>query len=559
MAYMALYRKYRPSTFDDFIDQDNVKKILINSIENNKISHAYLFSGPRGIGKTSMAKIFAKAINCECFKEKNDVCDKCNNCVECNDQSVDIVEIDAASNNGVDQIRDLKSKISIVPSRLKYKVYIIDEVHMLTNSAFNALLKTLEEPPAHVVFILATTEFYEVPETIVSRCQCFSFKRITMESLIKRLTYISEKENIDIENEAIKEIAYYSNGGLRDAIGMLDKLNSFSNSKITADLFKSLNGMIAQQDIEDCYKNLLQRNVQNVFDIVDKVENQGYDFKNFIERIMIYAKDKVIDYYINKSEIVSSVNDNILLVESLNDILNRLKDATNPLVVVQIYLLKYIENISREIKEENRVDSDSLNCVKNISQEIKNKENSEKNNQILNEIKTPKIDTEFEKNCKKAQISGKIGVNLHNKSVRINNSMATANINYKRELTQIWQKLNKFFTDDKYSKIAQLLSDVVPMVVGTDYAIMTTVSNGLIENIYSNIELVEEFIEKNYRHLSIVVVTNDEFEQIKNKYIDDKKKNIVYQIQEECGKLVEEENLINQAIDIFGSDLVEIE
>ena len=137
--------------------------------------------------------------------------------------------------------------------------------------------------------------------------------------------------------------------------------------------------------------------------------------------------------------------------------------------------------------------------------------------------------------------------------------MATANINYKRELAQIWQKLNKFFTDDKYSKIAQLLSDVVPMVVGTDYAIMTTVSNGLIENIYSNIELVEEFIEKNYRHLSIVVVTNDEFEQIKNKYIDDKKKNIVYQIQEECGKLVEEENLINQAIDIFGSDLVEIE
>ena len=156
-----------------------------------------------------------------------------------------------------------------------------------------------------------------------------SFKRITMESLIKRLTYISEKENIDIENEAIKEIAYYSNGGLRDAIGMLDKLNSFSNSKITADLFKSLNGMIAQQDIEDCYKNLLQRNVQNVFDIVDKVENQGYDFKNFIERIMIYAKDKVIDYYINKSEVVSSVNDNILLVESLNDILNILYSPVN--------------------------------------------------------------------------------------------------------------------------------------------------------------------------------------------------------------------------------------
>ena len=180
MAYQALYRKYRPHSFEDFIDQETVKQILINSIVNNKISHAYLFSGPRGIGKTSMAKIFAKAINCLNFNKNNDVCECCDNCQEANDNSVDIIEIDAASNNGVDQIRDLKNKITVVPSKLKYKVYIIDEVHMLTNSAFNALLKTLEEPPSHVVFILATTEFYEVPETIVSRCQCYSFSRITL-------------------------------------------------------------------------------------------------------------------------------------------------------------------------------------------------------------------------------------------------------------------------------------------------------------------------------------------------------------------------------------------
>ena len=225
MAYQALYRTYRPSTFEDFIDQDNTKKVLINSIKNNKISHAYLFSGPRGIGKTSMAKIFAKAINCDCFDKNDDVCNKCDSCNKVNDNSVDIVEIDAASNNGVDQIRDLKNKISIVPSELKYKVYIIDEVHMLTNSAFNALLKTLEEPPSYVVFILATTEFYEVPETIVSRCQCFSFNRISLDSMKNRLKYIAKNEKIKITDDVIEEIAYCANGGLRDAIGMLDKLH----------------------------------------------------------------------------------------------------------------------------------------------------------------------------------------------------------------------------------------------------------------------------------------------------------------------------------------------
>ena len=251
MAYQALYRKYRPQTFDDFIDQENTKKILINSILNNKISHAYLFSGPRGIGKTSMAKIFAKAINCTNFKEKKDICNNCENCVDIQNQSVDIIEIDAASNNGVEQIRELKDKVSVVSNKLNYKVYIIDEVHMLTNSAFNALLKTLEEPPSHVVFILATTEFYEVPETIVSRCQCFSFNRISIESLISRLKYIVKNEKINIDDDVIEEIAYYSRGGLRDAISMLDKLCSFTSDKITVDIFKSINGMISQEDVEN--------------------------------------------------------------------------------------------------------------------------------------------------------------------------------------------------------------------------------------------------------------------------------------------------------------------
>ncbi len=549
MSYQALYRKYRPKSFEDFIDQDNVKKILVNSIKNNHISHAYLFSGPRGIGKTSMAKIFAKAINCTNFSEKDDVCDKCDNCLDSNESTVDIIEIDAASNNGVDQIRDLKNKISIVPSKLKYKVYIVDEVHMLTNSAFNALLKTLEEPPAHVVFILATTEFYEVPETIISRCQCFSFTRISLKSLEKRLKYIAKQEKISITDDAISEIAQYANGGLRDAISMLDKLNSFTNGKITSEIFKTINGMISHEDITSFYRSLINKNLNSIFDIINKVEEQGYDYKNFIEREMLYIRDKIVEYYTNSAEIEGDINDNIELVTVLNDILNRLKDAINPMVITQIFILKYIENaknISREIiKEEKNYEKPLETNTKKTTEMAAKKE-------VKDELKV-------EKNCKNDKISAQIHVNLQIKAIRINNSMASANINYKKELALIWTNLNRYFMDDKYSKVAQLLFDTKPMVVGSDYAILTTVSDGIIENIYAHLESVENFINDIYRHLSIVVVTDNEFETIKNKYIEDKKNNIVYHIEEECGKLVEDENLINQAINLFGNDYVEIE
>ena len=545
MAYQALYRKYRPHCFNDFIDQDSVKKILINSIKNNKISHAYLFSGPRGIGKTSMAKIFAKAINCVNFNQKDDVCDNCENCKEANDNSVDIIEIDAASNNGVDQIRDLKNKISIVPSKLKYKVYIIDEVHMLTNSAFNALLKTLEEPPSHVVFILATTEFYEVPETIISRCQCFSFSRITQKSLEIRLKYIADTEKIKIEDDAIAEIAQYSNGGLRDAIGMLDKLNSFTNECITVDIFKSINGMISSSEIESFYNDLLDGNLQNILLLINKVNDQGYDFKNFIERVMLLTRDKVIDYYTNNSDIKNNVEDNVELITTLNEILNRLKDAVNPVVIVQIYLLKYL----KDIKSVHNEQKSEVN-VKIISREIKTM--MDKSSEIVKKEKN-----ELKKEEKN---TNKILINEENKNIRINNAMATANLNYKKELTTIWKSLEKYFMDDKYGKVAQLLSDTEVMVVGSNYSILSSVSEGLITNIYTNLDIVEDFFNKIYRKMSIVIVKNDEFERIKNKYIEDRKNNIIYQEKKEYGKLVEEsDNLISQAINVFGSDIVEIE
>ena len=248
--YQALYRKYRPQTFDDVVGQSSIVKVLKNSIEQRKFCHAYMFFGSRGTGKTSLSKIFAKAVNCLEPIDGNP-CGKCKNCLIASEKEcVDILEIDAASNNGVDEIRELRNKINLVPAELKYKVYIIDEVHMLSIGAFNALLKTLEEPPEHVIFILATTDPQKVPETIISRCQCFSFQRISIDMLIQRLEYVCNCENIKIDNEVLREIAVAADGGMRDSLGMLDKLSSYTDDLITMDIYTELNGLITKKDLK---------------------------------------------------------------------------------------------------------------------------------------------------------------------------------------------------------------------------------------------------------------------------------------------------------------------
>jgi len=586
--YHALYRKYRPSDFDSVVGQDSIIKTLKNSIINNNFSHAYMFTGPRGTGKTTVSKIFARNVNCLSPKD-GIACKKCDACnYSFSNECLDIIEIDAASNNGVNEIRELRNNVALVPSELKYKVYIVDEVHMLSDAAFNALLKTLEEPPEHVIFILATTDPQKVPETIISRCQCFSFKRISDEVIYDRLEDICKKEKIKIDSDVLKRIAILSDGGLRDALGSLDKLISYTNKKITLDDFNEVNGIVSDEEIHSFIKDIILGNIKEVLTFIQSVNSKGKNIIQIMIQTVNSARDMVVDYYLNNIECDISIDLLQLFVNELNEKMNDIKKSSNTKVYIEMFLLKFMSDniISSNINEKIVVEKEKFtsnnsskiilnnndffdktnsDAVKEVipddnnesSERSEQPENVDLNDSVVVEKNIPSISNYDTKIPKILNIKDIM-------KVRINNTMATADKQLLKSETDLFEELRDYSFDSQIGYIVNSLLDSKLRAVGKDNFIISYDSDANVEQNLVNILLINDVYNKITKsNKNIAIVTDDEWESLKNDYINHLKNSIPYDILEEPEVVLEEikndDIISSSAISLFGEDIVEIE
>ncbi len=525
MDYKVLYRKYRPQDFDSVVGQEYTTKLLKNVIKDNKISHAYIFTGPRGTGKTSSAKIFARAINCLNPVDGNP-CNKCELCTSFN-ENPDVIEIDAASNNGVDDIRELIDNSRLAPSISKYKVYIIDEFHMLSTSAFNALLLTLEEPPSNVVFILATTDIQSVPITVLSRCQRFDFKPITVENIVNRLSYVCKQEKIKISDEALNEIALMSNGGLRDALSILDQISS-KDGKIELDDIISNFGSISSKKIYELIENISNQDINSLISNIRKFKSDGVDYRILANKFIQYLKNELISVKLLTSKYDLNFSDMYNLIMDLSNSLGLMKNSIDPYTYIELIIIKYINikegtiiDTPQKVEEEVKV-SDLVEDVP-TTEEVTNKSNE-----------STKIEEKIVKNTENSKEKA-VNTNkcLFNKDIRINNCFAGAKKQY---LTEIKEKWNDFmiYESNANKKLMSYIIDTEIVVASDQYAILVNNNESTVELINENISSIEKDFKIFYGNAyKFVCLDQSLWNEEKDKYVFNLKNNIKYSIIDE--------------------------
>lgn len=469
MAYISLYRKYRPKNFDEIAGQKVIIKTLKNAIKNNRIAHAYLFCGPRGTGKTSTAKIFARAINCE---KDSTGCNECENCtLALENNHPDIIEIDAASNNGVEEVRELIEKVKYAPLKGEYKIYIIDEVHMMTKNAYNALLKTIEEPPQHVIFIFATTEPNKVLPTILSRCQRFDFTKVSKEDMKEALIKVCNAENIEIEDNALAQIINLADGGMRDALSILDQCYAYEPDKITLKGVYEVYGVAGIDDQIELLTGIVNKNHQQVINQLNIFDSNGIDFKRLTNALIELLKTKIINNTVgNDHELVNDdqnkylntlINDSTALkmIDILIDCYEKMQFTNSLNSYLEIACLKMI-NVSRETLNENLMTSTTEEIITPVTNEVDKKENVK-----LNE-KTKVISKELEKSLDKEEIKKDVKnvsrETFLDEEIIIDDEMvlgllAGANKPEKISDNELFKNNDKYLMDFEYAKAANLM------------------------------------------------------------------------------------------------------
>lgn len=597
MSYKALYRTYRPQTFEDVAGQSHVTITLKNAIKENRIAHAYLFAGPRGTGKTTIAKILAKAINCT---GDHPPCNECPNCKAITQgDHPDVIEIDAASNNGVNEVRDLIDKVKYAPINAKYKVYIIDEVHMMTPEAFNALLKTLEEPPAHIVFILATTEPHKILPTIISRCQRFDFKRVDEHDIISRLEYVLKEEKVDYEEDALEIISKLADGGMRDALSILEQCLAYDRN-LTVENINKVYGLLSNDEKIRLIKLLLTKDMKNVLKTLDHMMSLSIDLKRLTQDLIDVLKDVIIFkntqdlsllFVLHKSDIQQIVP--YMLVEEAFQMIDIFMDASSHYgqavdssTYFELALLKICNQIENEHKE---VVVEEPKVIEDVSHETLVDEKIEVEEKPIEKVEPEPIvepqevqqeiheEQEVKKEEKQAEVSeekepqpekspSQIEVDFND----ILNILVQAKRTVLNDIQDKWPVIRRYCYNLNTAKYANMLCDAKPVAAGEKGFILTLkyqpeVNNvNYTENYYPLKNFLKEVLGSDY---DFIAVMEDEWPLMRQKFIQLNKEKklpqpkpiVLHHIDEYHEPVVELTEAQQYAVDMFGDDIVEFE